>query len=127
MAATFRNRQIQINQVTFDQVDIFQSDVFNRVTGLIPSNMGFVLMLNNEVVTWPLVDGTAVQDSQVVSGSVYWNQLANGSYGIRLYVNSLGHWNLIFSYASIPQIVSIDYDVVNIPVSSDTGFKASFC
>lgn len=128
MAATFRNRQVQVNRITFDQVNIFQSDQYNPVTGLIPSNVGLILTLNNQTVSWPLVDGTTVQDSQVVSGSIYWNQLTGGAYGIRFYANQLGHWNLTFSYAPIPQLIVIDYDVVNQPAASQASFiKTGSC
>ena len=128
MAATFRNRQVPINLIIFDQVNIFQSDNYNKVTGLLASNVDFQLMLNNQVVSWPLLSGTSIQDSQVVAGSVYWDELPGSSYGIRFFPNSIGHWNLTVSYASIPQIISIDYDVTRQVSSTSNPFiKASFC
>ena len=129
MATTFRTRQLQVNQVVYDQVDIFQSDLFTRITGLQPVDVTLTLFLNNQVVAWPLVDGTGVDDSQVVAGEVFWNQLPNGGYGIRFFPNSLGHWNLAISYNSTSpaQIVAIDFDVVNLPLSVDNGLRADFC
>jgi len=128
MSATYRNRQTQINQIIFDQIDLFQSDFFNKIPGLLPGDVTMHLYFNNQVAAWPLVDGTAVSDSQVAAGSVYWNELANGSYGIRFFPNSLGHWNISIAFAPSPsQIVSIDYDVVNLAAPSVDGLRASFC
>lgn len=128
MAATYRSRLVQVNRVIFDQVDIFQSDFFTRVLGLTPADVTLTLSLNNATVSWPLVDGSAVIDSQVVAGSVYWNQLVTGAYGVRFFPNSLGHWNLTISYALAPtQITLIDYDVVNLPVSVDPSLRVDFC
>jgi hypothetical protein len=127
MSATYRNRQVQVNQIIFDQVDLFQSDGFNRISGLLPTDVSFALFLDNQVGNWPLVDGTTVFDGQVAGGSVYWAVLPNGSYGIRFFPSSIGHWTLTFSFAPTPQIVTIDYDVVNIGQGTDPGFRASFC
>lgn len=127
MAATFRTRLVQVNQVIFDQADIFQSDQFNRVTGLQTTDVTMTLFLNNTVVSWALVDGTSVLDTQVVSGSVYWNQLTNGSYGLRFFPNSLGHWNLNITFPGTSQIVGISFDVVNLPLAVESGLTAGFC
>lgn len=128
MSVVYRNRMVQIQQVIFDQVDIFQSDFFNKVTGLQPSDVTLTLYFNNTATSWTLVDGSSVQDSQVVAGSVYWTELPNHSYGVRFFPNSLGHWNLTISFAPSPsQIISIDYDVANLPNSVDTGVRANFC
>lgn len=128
MSAVYRNRLVQINQVVFDQVDIFQSDFFNKVTGLQPSDVSFTLYHNNITTSWPLVDGSAVTDAQVVAGKVYWDELPNNSYGVRFFPMALGHWNLTVSFAPSPsQIISIDYDVVNLPNFVETGLRANFC
>lgn len=128
MSVTYRTRQIQVNQVIFDQVDIFQTDFFARVPGLLVTDVTLTLFFNNTPVSWPLVDGTSVTDSQVAAGSVYWSELPNHAYGIRFFPNSLGHWNLSISYSPVPsQIVSIDFDVVNLPLTVDSGITANFC
>lgn len=128
MAATFRTRMVQVNRTVFDQVDLFQSDLYTRITGLEPSDVSVTVMFNNVVIAWPLVDGTSVLDTQVVAGSIYWNELSNGAYGIRFFPNSLGRWNLDISYATAPQqIVGLAFDVVNLPLLVDGGLRASFC
>ncbi len=127
MAATFRNRLVQFNQVVFDQVDIFLTDQFTRVTGLLPTDVTLTLSLNNALVTWPLVNGATVLDTQVAAGTVYWNQLTNGAYGVRFFPNQLGHWNLSITYPGSSQIVTIDYDVVNLPMAVEPGLTVGFC
>lgn len=127
MAATSRNRQIQVNQVVFDQVDVFQSDFFNRITGLVPADVTLQVFLNNAPVSWPLVDGSGVTDGQVAAGSIYWTELSGGPYSIRFFPNVLGHWNLIFSYAPGPgQVINLGFDVINLPTTTDTGAQVSF-
>ena len=128
MAATYLSRLVQVNQVIIDQVDIFQSDFYNRVTGLVPANVTLTLFFNNQAVAWPLSDGTGIVDSQIASGTVYWNELPNSSYGVRFFPNALGHWNLVIQFAPSPsQIISISYDVVNMPSLVESGLQVNFC
>lgn len=128
MAALYRSRFVQINQVIFDQVDIFQSDFFNPVTGLDPTDVSLSVFFNNTLVTWPLVDGSSVIDSQVVAGSVFWSELSTGAYGVRFYPNNLGHWKLVFKYAPSPsQVINLDYDVKDLPNFVESGLRANFC
>jgi hypothetical protein len=128
MAATFRNRSVQINQVVFDQVDIFNSDFFNPVTGLLPASIGFTLTVNNQAVGWTLVDGVGVADGLIVAGSVYWSELPSSSYGIRFFPSSLGRWVLDFAFAPSPsQKIMLGFDVVNLPTFVEQGLRSSFC
>jgi hypothetical protein len=126
MSATFRTRAVQANQVVYDQVDLFLVNQYTRATGVQVTDVTLAVFLNNAVVAWPLVDGTSVTDPQVVAGLVYWGVLPNGSYGIRFFPNSLGHWNLTFTYPGSTQIVGIDFDVVA-PSSVESGVFAGFC
>lgn len=119
---------MQVNRAIFDQVDIFQSDFYNRITGLTPTDVAMSLTLNNTTVVWPLVDGAGVQDGEVASGKVYWNQLSNGAYGIRFYPNAYGLWTLNVGYPSgPPQLTILRFDVANFQVASEAGLRAGFC
>jgi hypothetical protein len=127
MTTIYRTRTVQVNEVLFDQVEILQTDLFTRVTGLIPSNVSLFLRYNNNTANWPLVSGVDITDSQVASGSVYWNPLASGAYGLRFFPNALGTWVLELAYTggSPNQRITITYDVFN-PLSVETGLRASF-
>ncbi len=127
MAATFRTRLVQINQLIYDQVDLFSANQYTRIAGVVPADVTLTLFLNNTVVAWPLLDGSVVSDAQVVSGSVYWDALPNQGYGLRFFPNSLGHWNLLINYPGTSQIVGIDFDVVNLPLAVESGLTAGFC
>lgn len=127
MPATFRSRSVQVNQVIFDQVDLLSADQYTRIPGVSAASVTLTLFLNNTVVSWPLVEGALVTDAQVVSGSVYWNALPNQGYGVRFFPNQLGHWNLLIAYPGTSQLISLDYDVVNLPLAIESGVTAGFC
>jgi hypothetical protein len=126
MPSSFRVRAVPVNQVVYDQIDLFLVDQYTRAAGVQTTDVTLALFLNNSVVTWPLVNGAAVLDSQVVSGSVYWAALQNGSYGIRFLPNQLGHWSLTVTYPGSSQIVGISYDVSTAP-DAPSGFSVGFC
>lgn len=128
MAVTYKNRQVQANQVAFDQIDIFQADFYTRVPGLSHSDVVLTLTLNNEPVSWPLVDGSAVQNSTISSGRVYWGVLPSGAYGVRFFPNSYGLWTLSIGYTGSPlQLTILSLDVVNFATGSDSGLSVGFC
>lgn len=124
---TFRTRSAQVNQVVFDQIDLLSADQYTRIPGVSASNVTLTLFFNNAPVSWPLVEGASVSDGQIVSGSVYWNALPNQAYGVRFFPKSLGHWNLIIDYPGTSQIISLDYDVVNLPIGVEPGLTVGFC
>ena len=127
MASTLRSRLVLANQVVFDQVDIFEADVFTPVAGLVPADVSMSLLFNNVATSWDLLAGALVQDSQVVSGHVYWDELDNGAYGIRFLPNALGHWSLTVRYSTAPsQSIGIGFDVVSLPVVAESGLSVSF-
>ncbi len=127
MATTNRTRAVQVNQVIFDQVEILQADLFTRVSGLTVANVSLTLTYNNDVVSWPLISGVGIIDSQVVVGNVYWNELSSGAYGLRFFPNALGTWSIEIAYSagSPNQRVTVTYDVFN-PLSLEDELRASF-
>jgi hypothetical protein len=129
VATTYRTRLVQNNQVLFDQVDLLQSDQFTRISGVAPSGVTITLMLNNEVVSWPLVSGVGLSNGQIAAGSVYWNELPNSAYGVRFFPTALGHWTLSIVYGGSPvQRISLDYDVVSLQLALvDMGLRVDFC
>jgi hypothetical protein len=95
---------------------------------LVPTDVSLSVFFNNTLVTWPLVDGSSVLDSQVVAGSVFWGELSTGAYGVRFYPNNLGHWKLVFKYVPSPsQVILLDYDVRDLPNFVESGLRVSSC
>lgn len=118
-------RTLLIHAVAFDQVDLFQGDFFTRVTGLTTSNISVAMFYNNTVLPWTLVTGSGVADEQVVSGFLYFNELAvSGYYGLRFKPNATGLWRIVVNYTAGVQTVALDYDVMQ-PYEAMGGLKAS--
>jgi len=120
-----KQRLVPNNQTLFDLVDIFQNDGITRVTGLPP--LQAQVFLNNVSQPWGTVSGAMVSDAQVVSGTIYWNEVAPGAglYGVRWRPNAVGFWRLAFTYTPVPQNVTLDYDVIASAPSSG-GLQFSF-
>lgn len=126
--ATTRGRVVQANQVVLDQVDFFQPDGFTRVAGLVPASLVSQVFFNNVIQPWPLVSGLGVNDAQVVSGRIYFNEVpgAPGFYNVRFRPNSLGFWRNLLTYPAGMQISAQDFDVVQSAPAMESGIHASF-
>jgi hypothetical protein len=119
------SKQITTCCVAYDQLDYYIGLV--REHNISITNLGLVAFVNNELLDWPLVDGTNISDSSIASGSVYFNQI-NGSlgyYSIRFFPDVPGFWRLIISnYVYANEIIK-EYEVIpQFPQSS--GLNASF-
>lgn len=124
--STTRGRLVYSNQVVYDQADFFQADGYTRVVGLLPANVDPELYYNNEPMPWPLVSGVGVQDTQVVSGRIYWQAIAGGPYSIRFRPNAVGFWRLLLTYAPGTQILAQSFDVhAGTGVPTPSGLKAT--
>ncbi len=129
MAATTRGRQVYVNQAVLDQADFFEPDGFTRVVGLTFGQVVGEMFFNNIPQAWVLADGVGVPDSQVVSGKVYYHEIANqpGHYSVRFRPNAVGYWRLLITYTAGQQITAQDYDVLAAQTTpTDQGLKATF-
>jgi hypothetical protein len=126
MAST-RGRIVQANQTVLDQVDFFAPDEFTRILGLIPASLASRIFFENVLQPWPLISGLGITDAQVVSGSIYFNEIPGnpGFYSVRFRPNALGYWRNILSYAAGLQTEAHDFDVVP-SVATSNGLHASF-
>lgn len=126
--ATTRGRLVQINQTVIDQADFFEPDGFTRVIGLAVSDLTHELFFDNILMSWPLIDGTSVPDASVVSGNVYWSEVAGspGFYNVRFRPNAVGYWRNLVTYTAGTQIMGQDFDVTSQVPQAETGLRASF-
>lgn len=127
--STTRGRSVQVNQVVFDQADLFESDGSTRVPNLVPGDLTLQVFHSNLLQPWPLLDGTTVSDAQVKSGNVYWSEVVGspGFYNLRWRPNAVGYWRLCLTYQGPPvQILAQDFDVVALVAAAAGGLKASF-
>ncbi len=103
-------RLIPNNQTIVDFLDFFENDGFTRISGISP--LQAQVFVNGVPQSWTTIDGTSVGDAQVVAGYVYWSEATTGFYSVRWRPSSVGFWRLSFTYSTVPQIVTLDYDVV---------------
>lgn len=92
-------RLISAGTLAYEQLDFFlPPGSVNRITGIPASSLQMWLFVNNQILSWPLVDGTTVADSGIVAGSVYFNEIAAspGFYNVRFFPDRVGFFRLVF-------------------------------
>jgi hypothetical protein len=125
---TTRGRLVFNNLVIYDQADFFTLDGYSRALGLTISQLVLQVYRENIFQDWVLVSGTGVTESQVASGSVYFDTLTGGGYGVRWRPNATGYWRVVLAYPAGTQILAQDYDVESGTgvVPPGGGLKVSF-
>lgn len=120
-------RRVQINQTILDQADFFQVDGFTRVAGLTVLDLTSQVFYNNQIVPWPLADGSSVSDSQIAAGSLYFHEIVgtSGNYSVRFRPNAAGYWRVLLGYSAGTQTIAQDYDVTE-PSQTGGGLRTSF-
>lgn len=125
------SRLVSAGVLVLDQPDFyFPAGSINRVAGVVVANLQSQLFVNNQAVSWPLVDGTAVPDSSVSSGQVYFNGLPTaGFYSLRVFFDRVGFWRLILVHPGLGVEIIREYDVVPAGAfkpGASGGLSASF-
>lgn len=122
-----RWRLIPTNQPALDLADIFQVDGYTRITGLSASNVAIAVFCNNVPQPWTTLNGAGLTDAQLLAGHVYWHEVGAGTgyYSVRWRPNGVGFWRVLITYAAVPQVTALDYDVVAFSPESQ-GLKVSF-
>ena len=124
------SRLIAAGTVVYDQPDFFNPPGV-RAVGVVPANLSLTLFLNNGLLSWPLIDGSAVADSSVSSGSIYFNEISgsNGYYSIRFFPHQIGFWRLIIKHSAFNQEVIKKYDIIasgSLSPTGTSGLNAAF-
>ena len=121
-------RNIQVNQLTLDQADFFQSDGFTRILGITAADLTAQVFFNNTLQPWPVQVGEAVQDAHIVSGKVYFHEVPGspGVYSVRMRPNAVGFWRVLLTYPPGLQILAQEYDVSAQTQMISSGVKSSF-
>lgn len=108
-------RLISAGSIAYEQLDFFvPAGSVNRVNGIVPSALQMTMFVNNVAIAWPIVDGSAVADSSVSAGRVYFNEIAAnpGFYNVRFFPDRVGFYRLVFLYSVLGQEVVREYDVL---------------
>lgn len=120
-------RIVPAGQMILENVDLFLGDGKTRVVEVPVSDLQLKVFCNSSEVDWPLVSGVGINDIRVTAGKVYWTEIADGFYTIRLFPSVLGLWRLILTYRAYDQAVSFTYDVTpKVSVNPSTGVRTSF-
>jgi len=101
----------------------------NRVSGIVVSQLGLSAFAENGLLSWALADGTAVPDSSISAGTVWFNEIsgAPGFYSIRFFPDRTGYWRIVLRNAALSVEVAQDFDVVAAgPLGPPNGLNASF-
>lgn len=117
--------------IVYDQLDFYSPiGSINRLSGITVGQLTLNLFINNQLLTWPIIDGSLIYDSSISSGSVYFNEIigSNGYYSIRLFTDRVGSWRLIFRNSGLGVEIIKEYDVVpsDYMKSPIEGLNASF-
>lgn len=124
------SRLIAAGAVVYEQLDFYNPPT-TRATGVVPANLTLTLFVNNQVLSWPLEDGSAIADSSVSAGSVYFNEISgsDGYYNIRFFPHQIGFWRMIIRHNALSQEVIKEFDVIasgSLKPTSSAGLNASF-
>jgi hypothetical protein len=107
-------RSISATSLVFDQVDLYNPPgSITRVAGVLASNVSVSVFSNNVLLPWTIQDGSAVPDSSISAGVIYFNEISGqpGFYSVRFYPDRIGFWRLVFSVPSIAAEVIREYDI----------------
>lgn len=128
MSSLNKSRLVRTNQTVVDQIDFFAVDGFNRQAGLTIIDLATRVFCDNAVQPWVLVNGAAVPDALVKSGSLYFHEItgADGYYSLRFRPTAVGYWRIVVTYTAGQQIAAQDYDVAAESPQLNGGLVASF-
>jgi len=124
------SRIVTAGSVIYEQLDFYYPiNSIIRSVGIVPANLTCTVFVNNGVLNWPLIDGTGIVDSSISSGSIYFNEIANGFYSLRFFPHMVGFWRIITKHASYSIELIKDYDIVpsgSFKSTGSSGLNATF-
>jgi len=124
------SRLLAAGAVVYEQLDFYNPPTM-RATGVVPANLTLTLFLNNQLLSWPLEDGSVVADSSISAGSVYFNEISGspGYYSVRFFPHQIGYWRLIIRHSAFSQEEKKEFDIIasgSLKPTSAAGLNASF-
>lgn len=113
-----------------DQVDFYDPPgSVTRATGISVGDIIVTVFANNVALAWTTLDGTAVPDSSISAGTVYFNEIPGnpGFYSIRFFPDRIGFWRIVVSDSAISAESVREFDVAPAGTfSPSNGLNASF-
>lgn len=107
------SRLVSAGSLVYDQLDFFSSPGI-RITGIPLVNLSLIVFADNAVLPWSLADGSAVADSSISAGTVYFNEISGttGYYSVRWFPDRIRFWRLIFTNATLSTEIIKEYDAL---------------
>ncbi len=108
-------RIISAGALAYGQPDFFSpAGNFGRIPGILASGLQMWLFVNNQILSWPLLDGSMVADSSISAGSVYFNEISAspGFYSVRFFPDRTGFFKLVFQSLFYGIESEVEYDVL---------------
>lgn len=126
------SRIISAGSIAYSHADFYQPNgSITRLSGIVPANLSLSLFSNSTVLAWPLLDGSNITDSDISSGTVYFEEIvgASGFYLVRFFPDRIGFWRMVLTDQVLLEEVITEYDVVPAGVfktAPGAGLSASF-
>jgi hypothetical protein len=108
-------RLISAGTLAYEQLDFFfPPGSTSRIAGIPASSLQMWLFVNNQILSWPLVDGTMTADSSIVAGSIYFNEISSspGFYSVRFFPDRVGFFRIVFLSQSYSIELEKAFDVL---------------
>lgn len=108
-------RLVAAGAAVYSQVDFFLPvGSINRATGVVIGSLTLDSFVNGSSLPWPLVDGSAVSDSSISSGSVYFHEISGspGFYSIRFFADRVGFWRFVLKNSGLQTEIVLEFDII---------------
>lgn len=109
----YQSRLLPFGGLVYQSVDLFDLDGYTRIPGVVAGDLSLVGLFQGSALVWPLTSGDGVTDAQVISGLVYWTEVASGRYLLRWRPTVPGAWSWTLQYPTVPQTLGFTYDLVS--------------
>ena len=121
-------RNVSSGSLVRAQADFFlPAGSANRVTGVQWSTLAPLVFVNNSALPWQIADGTAVPDSSISAGTVYFHEIPGspGFYSVRFFPDRTGYWRIALKSSSLGAEVILEFDITA-PAAPAGGLNATF-
>ncbi len=121
-------RSVSAGCLIRDQADFYLPGGTQRASGISVSQVSLDAFSDNGLLEWPIADGSAVADSSISAGTIYFSEIygAPGFYSIRFFPDRVGYWRMVLRVSAFGSEAIREYDITPSSSSPSNGLNASF-